>query len=376
MTTARLMPKLLTCCIGLLFLLLAEATHALTECSSELEVGEGTEGMARNEMPGVGWADWQPLMQELEPKLEAEWSAVAVRAGYPALLASVLMGDEARFHEWLQHGAWVEERSGGGDTAVAAALRWGQPGFLRALCWAGADLADCDLEGQPLIVLAALRRQTAGMELLLSFGANPNERTQHPVSPRLVEEQLIRDLKWHLERDRHLTPLMICAARGDALGVEQLMAAGASQAFHTPVNKRYAIQFASMQGYTYIMQLLLGRRPGEEAEHRVVVRLSSQQAELYRDGEVIDSAQVSTGRKGYATPAGRFVITNKHRSWTSTLYHVAMPWFMRLNCGAIGLHAGNIPGYPASHGCIRLPYAKAKAFFAQLRVGDLVEVVP
>ena len=322
-----------------------------------------------------GWA-WQPLVGELEPELNASWSALAVRAGYPALLTAILMGDENRFHEWLRQGCWPEERSAGGDTAVAAALRWGQPGFLRALCWAGAGLSNCAMEGQSLLVLAALRRQTEGMKLLLDFGADPNARTQHPVSSRLVEEQLIRDLKWHLERDRNLTPLMICAARGDAAGVELLMAAGASQAIYTPVNKRYALQFASTQGYTYIMQLLLGRRPGEEAEHRVVVRLSAQQAELYRDGEVIDSARVSTGRRGYATPAGRFVITNKHASWTSTIYYVAMPWFMRLNCGAIGLHAGNIPGYPASHGCIRLPYAKAKAFFGQMRVGDLVEVVP
>ncbi len=358
------------------WIVVACADHA---CSQEAEASPLTgREVVTLESWGTGgaWSHWIPLVEPLESCLNAEWSTEAIQAGYPALLTAILMADTERFQQWLQNGAWLEERSAGGDTATAAALRWSQPGFLRALCWAGATLQPSGLEGQPLLILAALRRQTEGMDVLLDFGADPNGRTQHPVAAHLVEEQLIRDLKWHLEKDRHLTPLMICAARGDAAGVERLMAAGASQSFYTPVNKRYALQFASMQGYTYIMQLLLGRRPGEEAEQWVVVRLSAQQAELYRDGAVIDTARVSTGRKGYATPAGRFVITNKHRSWTSTLYHVAMPWFMRLNCGAIGLHAGNIPGYPASHGCIRLPYAKAKAFFGQLRVGDLVEVQP
>jgi lipoprotein-anchoring transpeptidase ErfK/SrfK len=52
-----------------------------------------------------------------------------------------------------------------------------------------------------------------------------------------------------------------------------------------------------------------------------------------------------------------------------------MPWFMRLNCGAIGLHSGYVTGRPASHGCIRLPYEKAREFFQQLAVGDEVEIV-
>jgi len=259
---------------------------------------------------------------------------------------------------------------------LALAMRLRQYGTLRRLCWAGAHLGDCEIEGQPLLILAALRRQTEAMRTLLTSGAHPDAKSISPVLPKLVAEQSLKDLQWHLERDRNLTPIMICAAHGDADGVELLMWAGASQSHYTRVNKRYAINFASVQGYTYIMQLLLGRKPGVEAERRVVISLSGQKAELYKEGQVVETTKVSTGRKGYATPAGTFVITDKHQSWTSTIYHVAMPWFMRLNCGSIGLHAGNIPGYPASHGCIRLPYAKAKAFFGHLRTGDVVEVVP
>jgi lipoprotein-anchoring transpeptidase ErfK/SrfK len=52
-----------------------------------------------------------------------------------------------------------------------------------------------------------------------------------------------------------------------------------------------------------------------------------------------------------------------------------MPFFMRLNCGAIGLHSGYVTGRPASHGCIRLPYEKAQKFFDICRVGDEVQIV-
>jgi lipoprotein-anchoring transpeptidase ErfK/SrfK len=52
-----------------------------------------------------------------------------------------------------------------------------------------------------------------------------------------------------------------------------------------------------------------------------------------------------------------------------------MPWFMRLNCSAIGLHSGYVTGRPASHGCIRLPYDQAKLFFSLTGVGDEVQIV-
>lgn len=319
---------------------------------------------------------WTPLLDEVEVVVNPVWLKVAVGAGLPAVCAMVLMEADEMIGEFVKGGVDVDEVTPGGDRALALALRLNQDETLRRLCWAGAHLGDCEIEGQPLLILAALRRQTGAMRTLLLSGAHPDVKSGSPVLPKLVAEQGLKDLQWHLERDRNLTPIMICASHGDADGVELLMWAGASQSYYTKVNKRYAINFASVQGYTYIMQLLLGRKPGSEVEHRVVISLSGQNAELFKDGQLVDKTKVSTGRKGYSTPAGSFVITNKHSSWTSTIYHVAMPWFMRLNCGSIGLHAGNIPGYPASHGCIRLPYAKAKAFFGHLRTGDVVEVVP
>ena len=65
---------------------------------------------------------------------------------------------------------------------------------------------------------------------------------------------------------------------------------------------------------------------------------------------------MSTGRPGHATPTGRFPIIEKHREHYSNLYNNApMPFMQRLTMDGIALHAGQIPGYPASHGCVRLP---------------------
>ena len=123
------------------------------------------------------------------------------------------------------------------------------------------------------------------------------------------------------------------------------------------------------------MRILLGRQPESEPEVLVTIDLSKQRAWVIQDGALLDTCSVSTGRAGYNTPAGRYVITDKHRHWTSTLYHCSMPFFMRLNCSAIGLHSGYVTGRPASHGCIRLPYEKAQKFFEICRVGDEVQIV-
>ena len=94
------------------------------------------------------------------------------------------------------------------------------------------------------------------------------------------------------------------------------------------------------------------------------------------DGNEIFATKVSTGRKGFATPTGDFVITNKHRAWTSTIYHASMPYFQRLSCSDFGLHEGNVPGYPASHGCIRVPAGNAAKLFTMTQAGDRVRIVP
>jgi lipoprotein-anchoring transpeptidase ErfK/SrfK len=88
------------------------------------------------------------------------------------------------------------------------------------------------------------------------------------------------------------------------------------------------------------------------------------------------TSNVSSGMRGYRTPTGKFVVTNKARHHTSSIYGSPMPYFQRLSCQAFGFHVGHCPGYPASHGCIRMPQSKARAFFSTTKVGDPVEIIP
>lgn len=96
----------------------------------------------------------------------------------------------------------------------------------------------------------------------------------------------------------------------------------------------------------------------------VVVSLPAQQAWVYRNGVRIGTSPVSTGRPGHETPAGIYTILQKRREHYSNLYDNApMPFMQRLTWDGIALHAGHLPGYPASHGCIRLPLDFAERLF-------------
>ena len=296
-------------------------------------------------------------------------------ARLPLVYQAVLLEDFEWLCELLDRGLSADELTWGGDSALCMAVRTGQYDAVRVLLLAGADPNLLGSDKQPPLSLAALRRPFEVIEALLIAGAEPDTRFASPVSRRILDQVLIRDLKTHLENDRGVTPLMACAARGDVEGAAVLMAHGAKTSVCTSKFKRYPLNFAATQRFLFLMRILLGRPIDAEPDVLITVDLSQQRAWLEKDGRVVESTAISTGREGYATPSGRYVITDKHRTHTSTLYHVSMPWFMRLNCGAIGLHSGHVTGRPASHGCIRLPYAKAKQFFALAKVGDEVQIV-
>ncbi|HEY0310082.1 MAG TPA: L,D-transpeptidase family protein, partial [Luteimonas sp.] len=96
----------------------------------------------------------------------------------------------------------------------------------------------------------------------------------------------------------------------------------------------------------------------------VVVSLPAQRAWVYRNGVRIGTSTVSTGRKGHETPVGVYTILQKAREHYSNLYDSApMPFMQRLTWDGVALHAGHLPGYPASHGCIRLPPDFAERLF-------------
>jgi lipoprotein-anchoring transpeptidase ErfK/SrfK len=108
----------------------------------------------------------------------------------------------------------------------------------------------------------------------------------------------------------------------------------------------------------------------------VVVSLDSQHAFVFRKGELWDSTAVSTGKKGHATPTGEFPILQKKVDHRSSLYDDApMPYMQRLTWDGVALHAGRVPGYPASHGCIRLPKDFAKKLYGITNFSSTVVVV-
>jgi hypothetical protein len=315
---------------------------------------------------------WRPI---LDP-ISSFWSTLWPRTdALPVIFQAVLLGDAEHVAHLIAMGFSPHEKTLFGDTPVCAAVRSGQAQMLHVLALSGADLNEPGRENQAPILVASLRRNTAVLAALTEMGIDPNTRFKTPVSRELIERCTIKDLRNSLENDRGVTPLICCSARGDVEGAVTLLRSGAKPYLCTTRYHRYPINFAATQGYLFLMRVILGRDPDQEPDTIVTVDLSSQRAWVTKRGKVIATTLVSTGREGYRTPAGRYVITDKHRSHTSTLYHCAMPWFMRLNCSAIGLHSGYVTGRPASHGCIRLPYEKAKQFFSLTDVGDEVEIV-
>ena len=107
----------------------------------------------------------------------------------------------------------------------------------------------------------------------------------------------------------------------------------------------------------------------------LIVNLKTQRALLFRNGVPIGASTVSTGKRGHETPIGVFTILQKHVEHYSSKYDNApMPYMQRLTWYGIALHAGNLPGYPASHGCVRLPAGFAKLLYGATRVGMTVVI--
>ncbi|HET9379188.1 MAG TPA: L,D-transpeptidase family protein [Chthoniobacterales bacterium] len=134
----------------------------------------------------------------------------------------------------------------------------------------------------------------------------------------------------------------------------------------------------------------------------IKINIENQRAYFYKGNQIVGVSAVSTGREGYDTPPGEFHVMDKDIDHTSSLYGdyvdpngqavvqnvqnnkdpkprgavfrgAPMPYFLRIH-GGVGMHAGYLPGYPASHGCIRLPEEMAVKFFEDAPVGTPVEI--
>jgi lipoprotein-anchoring transpeptidase ErfK/SrfK len=136
---------------------------------------------------------------------------------------------------------------------------------------------------------------------------------------------------------------------------------------------------------------------------RVVVSIPKQRAWLMLDDQIAADSPISSGKRGHSTPTGQFTVLEKDPNHHSTLYgdfrdasgrvvragvsaHIdsapsgthftgaEMKWFMRLTGDGVGMHIGILPGYPASHGCVRMSSEGAKFFYDHVKVGTPVAV--
>ncbi|WP_319530628.1 L,D-transpeptidase family protein [uncultured Cohaesibacter sp.] len=135
--------------------------------------------------------------------------------------------------------------------------------------------------------------------------------------------------------------------------------------------------FMSATGLTHANEQMLGSLPVSptntlaiapeyEPPIQIIVSRKDQHVRVFKGTEVIATSRVSTGKRGHTTPTGIFSILEKRRQHFSNLYNSApMPYMQRLTWSGVALHQSNsVPGYPASHGCVRLPGGFAKQLFS------------
>ena len=105
----------------------------------------------------------------------------------------------------------------------------------------------------------------------------------------------------------------------------------------------------------------------------ILISIPEQEMHVYRNGIMIGRSSVSTGSKGHDTPGGVFSILEKQQSHRSKTYNDApMPNMQRLTWTGIAMHSGQLPGYAASHGCVRLPYDFSQLLFSTTNRGGTV----
>lgn len=117
-------------------------------------------------------------------------------------------------------------------------------------------------------------------------------------------------------------------------------------------------------------------RDSYEGLMKIVVVLDIQRIYVFQNDKLLGFSTISSGKKGKETPTGYFNILQKNIDHKSNLYSNApMPYMQRLTWDGIAMHGGHLPGYPASHGCIRLPHPFAKALFGATQMNQEVVVL-
>ncbi len=257
--------------------------------------------------------------------------------------------------------------------ALQAALMTGDKGEIQLLLNKISAPPTPEGKNVPLLAYAIAGNDSSLFSTLLTCGADPNTVLPASCDKDFLAMLPSKGFSSYIEGDRGVTVLMLAAGLDREDYLRTLLGTKANRNLLTKRNKMSALDIAAETGHWRSSQILLGGGPSPD-QLRVEISLALQRVALFKNGVPVYRTQCSTGRQGYSTKTGEFVITNKERNHRSTLYHVEMPYFMRLSCLDFGMHAGVVPNYPASHGCIRLPEEAARKFFSEIPIGTLVTV--
>jgi len=257
---------------------------------------------------------------------------------------------------------------------LAAALNKRDAPRVRLLLSKHSDAPSPEGSTEPLLAWAVARNDLDLCRFLLECGADPNTPLHTPAEKEFLQIIPGDVVRHYLDDEPGMNTLMLAAGLARPEFVKLLLEKGANRTASTHSrNKLIPVYFAAWAHSPESIQMLLGNAPPPD-KLRIEISLSSQRASLIKDGIPVLSTEISSGRPGFSTPQGRFVVTDKQQLHMSTIYKVKMPFFMRLSCRDFGMHEGYVPDYPASHGCIRLPSEVARRLFREVPVGTLVTI--
>src|SRR4051794_21230407 len=156
------------------------------------------------------------------------------------------------------------------------------------------------------------------------------------------------------------------------LGLLACASASTAALAHLPSSDLPLVEKAArLRPGQYVWEL----KPDSTGPLSLLIDLRAQRALVYLDDVPVAASTVSTGREGRETPTGTFTILQKEVVHRSRTYDDApMPYMQRLTWKGVAMHAGRLPGYPASHGCIRLPSGFARLLYSVTRLGTTVVI--
>jgi len=345
-----------------------EMVRSLIGHISDVTAKDGAGHSALYYAVGSQKAEIVDLLLSLTPNLELAYGDSAelltLALGSPSTrIAQDILSRLPRLQQW----------SSGALHALDSALRGGDRDSIRLLLSKHIPPPTPEGKRVPLLAYAIETDNAPLFTTLLECGADPNSVLPNKYDREFLEGLPSKSFRNYIEDDKNVTCLMLAAGLGHTDYVRALLQSGAERNRSTGRYKMIALYFAAELGHWQAAQVLLGSGPDPE-KLRIEISLASQKMSLIKDGISIFNSTVSTGREGYSTKRGNFVITDKERNHRSTIYHVDMPYFMRLSCLDFGMHEGYVPNYPASHGCIRLPGETARRLFAEIPIGTLVTV--